>query len=198
MLQAADVGVGIMGKEGRQAVNNSDYAIPQFRSCILPSAWPKRTFLSLLSLLVMLFGRELFGPEAWHKIPFERFMSSVQVPDAAAIGARVAVSVPPVAPDQVLLLQEHRLRLPALLLPVLLRLQRAVHGGMTSARPPLTWFFTSLPILLFAVLDRPVHNLNTLLRFPQVSRLLPYLPINLCSCALMCFQAGAGLRKLWS
>ena len=31
MLQAADVGVGIMGKEGRQAVNNSDYAIPQFR-----------------------------------------------------------------------------------------------------------------------------------------------------------------------
>jgi magnesium-transporting ATPase (P-type) len=28
--------------------------------------------------------------------------------------------------------------------------------------------FTSLPILLFAVLDRPVHNVNTLLRFPQV------------------------------
>lgn len=31
MLQTADVGVGIMGKEGRQAVNNSDYAIAQFR-----------------------------------------------------------------------------------------------------------------------------------------------------------------------
>lgn len=29
--QTADVGVGIMGKEGRQAVNNSDYAIAQFR-----------------------------------------------------------------------------------------------------------------------------------------------------------------------
>jgi len=29
--QAADVGVGIMGKEGRQAVNNSDYAVSQFR-----------------------------------------------------------------------------------------------------------------------------------------------------------------------
>ena len=26
MIQAADVGIGIMGKEGRQAVNNSDYA----------------------------------------------------------------------------------------------------------------------------------------------------------------------------
>jgi phosphoserine phosphatase len=31
MIQAADVGVGILGKEGRQAVNNSDYAIAQFR-----------------------------------------------------------------------------------------------------------------------------------------------------------------------
>lgn len=31
MIQSADIGVGIMGKEGRQAVNNSDYAIGQFR-----------------------------------------------------------------------------------------------------------------------------------------------------------------------
>ncbi len=31
MIQAADVGIGILGKEGRQAVNNSDYAIAQFR-----------------------------------------------------------------------------------------------------------------------------------------------------------------------
>ena len=31
MIQAAHVGIGIMGKEGRQAVNNSDYAIGQFR-----------------------------------------------------------------------------------------------------------------------------------------------------------------------
>jgi phospholipid-transporting ATPase len=31
MIQAADVGIGIAGKEGRQAVNNSDYAISQFR-----------------------------------------------------------------------------------------------------------------------------------------------------------------------
>lgn len=34
MIQAADIGVGIMGKEGRQAVNNSDYAIAQFRSAL--------------------------------------------------------------------------------------------------------------------------------------------------------------------
>lgn len=31
MIQAADIGVGIAGKEGRQAVNNSDYSISQFR-----------------------------------------------------------------------------------------------------------------------------------------------------------------------
>ncbi len=31
MLQAADVGVGIAGKEGRQAVNNADFALSQFR-----------------------------------------------------------------------------------------------------------------------------------------------------------------------
>ena len=30
--------------------------------------------------------------------------------------------------------------------------------------------FTSVPILLFAVLDRPVHRIETLLRYPQVGR----------------------------
>ncbi len=32
MIQAADVGVGISGEEGLQAVNSSDYAIGQVRS----------------------------------------------------------------------------------------------------------------------------------------------------------------------
>ena len=31
MIQEAQIGVGISGKEGRQAVNNSDFAIAQFR-----------------------------------------------------------------------------------------------------------------------------------------------------------------------
>lgn len=31
MIQEADVGVGVAGKEGRQAVNNSDYSIAQFK-----------------------------------------------------------------------------------------------------------------------------------------------------------------------
>lgn len=34
MIQAADIGVGIAGKEGRQAVNNSDYSLGQFRYLI--------------------------------------------------------------------------------------------------------------------------------------------------------------------
>ena len=33
--------------------------------------------------------------------------------------------------------------------------------------------FTSLPILLYSVLDRPVHDTNTLLRFSQVQRSPP-------------------------
>ena len=37
IIQAADIGGRIMGKEGRQAVNNSDYAIAQFRwASLLP------------------------------------------------------------------------------------------------------------------------------------------------------------------
>ena len=40
MIQVADIGVGIMGKEGRQAVNSSDYAFSHFR-CVgtVPRLW---------------------------------------------------------------------------------------------------------------------------------------------------------------
>ena len=41
--------------------------------------------------------------------------------------------------------------------------------------------FTSVPILLFAVLDRPVMRLDTLLRFPQVRRPAPSLLIVPCA-----------------
>ena len=49
MIQAADVGIGIMGKEGRQAVNNSDYAIAQFRFLVgtLPAQDSAFRFLKL-------------------------------------------------------------------------------------------------------------------------------------------------------
>jgi magnesium-transporting ATPase (P-type) len=32
MLQAADVGVGLMGREGRQAANNADFAFGRFEA----------------------------------------------------------------------------------------------------------------------------------------------------------------------
>ena len=47
MIQAADIGVGIMGKEGRQAVNNADFAFSQFRC----AAQPRVLQLSVLSLV---------------------------------------------------------------------------------------------------------------------------------------------------
>lgn len=33
MIQSADIGVGITGKEGLQAARSADYAIAQFRFC---------------------------------------------------------------------------------------------------------------------------------------------------------------------
>ncbi len=58
--------------------------------------------------------------------------------------------------------------------------------------------FTSLPILLFAILDRPVRNLDTFLRFPQVRRcqqllsdevLTRQIRINIC-CATIAWDPG--------
>lgn len=40
MIQEADIGIGIMGKEGRQAVNNSDFAITQFKSLVRKPTMP--------------------------------------------------------------------------------------------------------------------------------------------------------------
>lgn len=39
MIQAADVGVGISGEEGLQAVNSSDYAIAQVRGDYADHLW---------------------------------------------------------------------------------------------------------------------------------------------------------------
>ena len=40
MILEADIGIGISGKEGRQAVNSSDYSLGQFR-------FPKDCYLSI-------------------------------------------------------------------------------------------------------------------------------------------------------
>ena len=61
-------------------------------------------------------------------------MHPVQVPDAAAAGARDVGGLPAAAADQVLLLQEHHLRLHVLLLP---GLQRRLRPGQPSSSPEI-------------------------------------------------------------
>lgn len=50
MIQAADVGVGISGEEGLQAVNSSDYAIAQVR--VPPTTYHMRASGAYLSSVV--------------------------------------------------------------------------------------------------------------------------------------------------
>ena len=38
--------------------------------------------------------------------------------------------------------------------------------------------FTSMPILLFSILDRPVKNLNAYIRYPQVRRTIPAVDVS--------------------
>ena len=129
MLQTADVGVGIMGKEGRQAVNNSDYAIAQFR-------WGRARRRGRLAAGHLRVLQRLVRCGAtcaaccfvswlcWSTAPARHpplatrsCAARPQVPGAAAAGARQPVLLPPGPPHQVLLLQEHHLRFRALLLP---------------------------------------------------------------------------------
>ena len=51
MIQAADVGVGISGEEGLQAVNSSDYAIAQVCSRSCPWLFAESNVLRLVPVL---------------------------------------------------------------------------------------------------------------------------------------------------
>lgn len=44
MIQAAHIGIGIMGKEGNQAAAFSDYAVPEFRCLRKLMFWHGRQF----------------------------------------------------------------------------------------------------------------------------------------------------------
>ena len=119
MIQAADVGVGIIGKEGRQAVNNADFAIGQFRFLV-------RLLLVHGSLSAYRLGRLIkysfyknvaFGMLLFFYQPYAGFSGQALVDDISAAAYNV--------------------------------------------------LFTALPILAFAVADRPVRGLDTLVRYPQ-------------------------------
>jgi len=86
MIQEAQIGVGISGKEGRQAVNASDFAIAQFRFLerllLIHGRWNYRrtskviiySFYKNIVLVVVLFlyacyssfsGQSLYGADSW-------------------------------------------------------------------------------------------------------------------------------------
>jgi phospholipid-transporting ATPase len=119
MIQAADVGIGIAGKEGRQAVNNSDYAISQFRfinrlllvhgqlSCYRLGRLIKYSFYKNSCFAAVLFYFQMYNG----------FSGQTLVDDISA----------------------------------------AVYNVI----------FTSLPILLFSLLDRPCYSFHTFLKHPR-------------------------------
>ncbi|KAI3600431.1 phospholipid-translocating atpase [Moniliophthora roreri] len=71
MIQAADVGVGILGEEGLQAVNSSDYAIAQFRFLkkllLVHGHW---SYYRIASLILVFFYKNTVpsGVSWWYQI----------------------------------------------------------------------------------------------------------------------------------
>lgn len=120
MIQTADVGIGIMGKEGRQAVNNSDYAFSQFRFLVpLLLVHGNLSYYRLARLIKYSFYKNIAFAFVMFYYQFYNGYSG-----------------------------------------------QALVDSITAA--VFNVVFTSLPILLFAVLDRPVKELHALVRYPQL------------------------------
>lgn len=120
MIQTADVGIGIMGKEGRQATNSSDYAISQFRFLV--------PLLLIHGNLAYYRLSRLIKYSFYKNITFAFVMFFYQFYNGYSGQALVD----------------------------------SITAGMFNV------VFTSLPILLFAVLDRPVGSLSAFIRYPQL------------------------------
>ncbi|KAK9806980.1 hypothetical protein WJX72_009386 [[Myrmecia] bisecta] len=120
MIQAADIGIGIMGKEGRQATNNSDYAISQFRFLV-------RLLLVHGTLTSYRLSR-LIKYSFYKNITFAFMLFFLQLFDGFS--------------------------------------GQALLDGITAAF--YNAFFTALPIGAFALLDRPVRHMATLVKYPKL------------------------------
>ena len=60
MITAADVGVGIQGEEGTQAVNSSDYAIGQFRFLVpLLMKQGRRNYIRMSNVVLYIFYKNI-------------------------------------------------------------------------------------------------------------------------------------------
>lgn len=120
MIQTADVGIGIMGKEGRQAVNNSDYAFTQFRFLVpLLLVHGNLSHYRLARLIKYSFYKNITFAFVMFYYQFYNGYSG-----------------------------------------------QALVDSITAA--VFNVVFTSIPILLFAVLDRPVGELHAFVRYPQL------------------------------
>lgn len=120
MIQTADVGIGIMGKEGRQATNSSDYAISQFRFLVpLLLVHGNLAYYRLSRLIKYSFYKNITFAFVMFFYQFYNGYSGQALVDS-------------------------------------------ITAGMFNV------VFTSLPILLFAVLDRPVGALSAFIRYPQL------------------------------
>ena len=120
MIQTADVGIGIMGKEGRQATNSSDYAVSQFRFLVpLLLVHGNLAYYRLSRLIKYSF---------YKNITFAFIMFYYQFYNGYSGQALVD----------------------------------SITAGMFNV------VFSSMPILLFAVLDRPVGSLTAFIRYPQL------------------------------
>jgi magnesium-transporting ATPase (P-type) len=120
MIQTADVGIGIMGKEGRQAVNNSDYAFSQFRFLVpLLLVHGSLSYHRLARLIKYSF---------YKNIAFAFIMFYYQFYNGYS--------------------------------------GQALVDSITAA--VFNVAFTSLPILLLSVLDRPVGDFHAFIRYPQL------------------------------
>ncbi|BDA48078.1 probable phospholipid-transporting ATPase 7 [Coccomyxa sp. Obi] len=120
MIQAADIGVGVMGKEGRQAVNNADFAFSQFR---------------FLTRLLLVHGtladyrlQRLIKYSFYKNITFAFMFFFYQAFNGVS--------------------------------------GQAWLDGVTAAF--YNAFFTAGPVLCFALFDRPVRHLSTLMEYPQL------------------------------
>jgi phospholipid-transporting ATPase len=120
MIQTADVGIGIMGKEGRQATNSSDYAVSQFRFLVpLLLVHGNLAYYRLARLIKYSFYKNITFAFVMFYYQFYNGYSGQALVDS-------------------------------------------ITAGMFNV------VFSSMPILLFAVLDRPVGSLTAFIRYPQL------------------------------
>jgi magnesium-transporting ATPase (P-type) len=120
MIQRADVGVGIVGKEGRQASNNSDFSIARFR---------------FLVRLLLVHGQVTQYRNA-NLIKYSFYKN-------------IAISV----------------------MFMYFQFDSGFSGQASIDSLTLNFYntvFTAIPILIFSLMDQPVENLETLLKYPKV------------------------------